>query len=228
MGFTFQMLQFQEERLCGAAGSLRSLDRLIDETIEYTRERKAFGKSPARQPGRALPPRRTAHRGRGAARADLPRRRALRLGQGRDASSRRWPSSSAAACRARSPIPACSTGAAWASPGTTRSRAFRDSRLISIGGGADEIMLGIICKLEGTLPGKSDVNDDALDLPAFEPSPRDVDGAVLHLTLNRPETRNAMSLRMVTNCGGARRGRSGRAPPRRRAARRGRPLLRRR
>ena len=32
------------------------------------------------------------------------------------------------------------------------SQAWRDSRLISIGGGADEVMLGIICKLEGTLP----------------------------------------------------------------------------
>ena len=45
LGFTFQMLQFQEERLYGAAGSLLSLDRLIDQTIEYTRQRKAFGKS---------------------------------------------------------------------------------------------------------------------------------------------------------------------------------------
>ena len=34
------------------------------------------------------------------------------------------------------------------------SRAFRDTRLMSIGGGADEIMLGIICKLMGILPGK--------------------------------------------------------------------------
>ena len=32
------------------------------------------------------------------------------------------------------------------------ARAFRDGRLVSIGGGADEIMLGIIAKLEGTLP----------------------------------------------------------------------------
>jgi citronellyl-CoA dehydrogenase len=32
------------------------------------------------------------------------------------------------------------------------SRAWRDGRLVSIGGGADEIMLGIIAKLEGTLP----------------------------------------------------------------------------
>jgi citronellyl-CoA dehydrogenase len=34
------------------------------------------------------------------------------------------------------------------------SQSYRDGRLISIGGGADEIMLGIICKFEGTLPGK--------------------------------------------------------------------------
>ena len=35
---------------------------------------------------------------------------------------------------------------------TRVNRAYRDVRLASIGGGADEIMLGIICKLEGTLP----------------------------------------------------------------------------
>lgn len=32
------------------------------------------------------------------------------------------------------------------------SRLFRDMRLVSIGGGADEVMLGIICKLMGILP----------------------------------------------------------------------------
>ncbi len=36
------------------------------------------------------------------------------------------------------------------------------------------------------------------DLPAFEAVAARVDRAVLHLTLNRPEARNAMSLRMVT------------------------------
>jgi citronellyl-CoA dehydrogenase len=35
---------------------------------------------------------------------------------------------------------------------TLVSRAYRDSRLASIGGGADEVMLQIICKLMGTLP----------------------------------------------------------------------------
>lgn len=37
---------------------------------------------------------------------------------------------------------------------TRINRMFRDVRLISIGGGADEIMLGIIAKLEGNLPSK--------------------------------------------------------------------------
>ncbi len=38
----------------------------------------------------------------------------------------------------------------------------------------------------------------ALELPVFDTLAARVDGAVLHLTLNRPEARNAMSLRMVT------------------------------
>jgi citronellyl-CoA dehydrogenase len=40
-------------------------------------------------------------------------------------------------------------GFTWDNP---ISQAYRDGRLVSIGGGADEVMLGIICKLEGTLP----------------------------------------------------------------------------
>ncbi len=34
------------------------------------------------------------------------------------------------------------------------ARAYRDTRLTSIGGGADEVMLSIICKQMGILPGK--------------------------------------------------------------------------
>ena len=44
MGFTYQMQQFQEERLWAGAGSLNTCERLINATIEYTRERKVFGK----------------------------------------------------------------------------------------------------------------------------------------------------------------------------------------
>src|SRR5256712_2664368 len=44
-GFTYQMLQFQEERLWAAAKALKSGERLIEQTVEYARNRQAFGKS---------------------------------------------------------------------------------------------------------------------------------------------------------------------------------------
>ena len=44
-GFTYQMVQFQEERLWAAAACLKAHEFIIAETIEYTRNRKAFGKS---------------------------------------------------------------------------------------------------------------------------------------------------------------------------------------
>ena len=34
-GFTYQMLQFQEERMFCAAGALRPMERIIDQTVEY-------------------------------------------------------------------------------------------------------------------------------------------------------------------------------------------------
>src|SRR6266581_6897030 len=44
MGFIYQMQQFQEERLWGAISAVVGMERLIDETVDYTRERKVFGK----------------------------------------------------------------------------------------------------------------------------------------------------------------------------------------
>jgi citronellyl-CoA dehydrogenase len=40
-------------------------------------------------------------------------------------------------------------GFTWENP---VSRLYRDGRLASIGGGADEVMLSILCKTMGTLP----------------------------------------------------------------------------
>lgn len=44
MGFVYQMLQFQLERLYGTAVSLVPMDRIIQQTIDYTKERKVYGK----------------------------------------------------------------------------------------------------------------------------------------------------------------------------------------
>lgn len=44
LGFMYQMLQFQDERLGGALGMLKGVDKAISETINYTRQRHTFGK----------------------------------------------------------------------------------------------------------------------------------------------------------------------------------------
>ncbi len=44
-GFVYQMMQFQEERLFLSASILKAIDRVLDDTIDYTRGRKAFGQS---------------------------------------------------------------------------------------------------------------------------------------------------------------------------------------
>ena len=154
MGFTFQMLQFQEERLWGAAGSLRSLDRMIDQTIDYTRQRQAFGKS--------ILDNQVVHYRLAELRTEVEALRALTYRavedyvSGKDAT--RLASMAKLKCGrlTREVADAClqywgGMGYTWDNP---ISQAYRDGRLISIGGGADEVMLGIICKFEGTLPGK--------------------------------------------------------------------------
>ena len=155
MGFTMQMMQFQEERLYAAASSLKGLDRMIDLTIEYTGERKAFGKS--------LLDNQVVHFRLGELRTEVEALRALTWSAveqyvaGRDVT--RLASMAKLKCGrlVREVSDAClqywgGMGFTWDNP---ISRAYRDTRLVSIGGGADEVMLGIICKLEGTLPGTS-------------------------------------------------------------------------
>ena len=46
MGFTYQMLQFQEERLWAAANAIQGAARTASRmTADYTRERKMFGQT---------------------------------------------------------------------------------------------------------------------------------------------------------------------------------------
>ena len=152
MGFTFQMLQFQEERLWGAASSLRSLDKLIDATIEYTRERKAFGKS--------ILDNQVVHFRLAELRTEVAALRALTYQAvesyvgGKDVTKLASMAKLKCGRLSREVTDACLQY--WGGMGYTAenlvARAYRDSRLVSIGGGADEVMLGILCKLEGTLP----------------------------------------------------------------------------
>ncbi|APH74745.1 acyl-CoA dehydrogenase family protein [Aquibium oceanicum] len=153
MGFTYQMLQFQEERLYLTASSIKAFDRLIDLTIEYTSERNAFGKS--------ILDNQVVHFRLAELRTEVEALRALAWSAveqyvaGSDVTKLASMAKLKTGRLAREISDACLQY--WGGMGFTAdnpiSRAYRDTRLVSIGGGADEIMLGIICKLEGTLPG---------------------------------------------------------------------------
>ncbi len=155
MGFTMQMLQFQEERLWAAANSLKALDRLIDLTIEYTGVRNVFDKP--------ILDNQVVHFRLAELRTEVEALRALTWSaveqyvSGKDVT--RLASMAKLKCGRLNREVADSCLQYWGGMGFTWdnpvSRAFRDGRLASIGGGADEVMLGIICKLEGTLPGTS-------------------------------------------------------------------------
>jgi citronellyl-CoA dehydrogenase len=157
MGFIMQMQQFQEERMFGAASSITGLDRLIQQTIEYTRQRQTFG-----QP---ILSNQVVHFRMGELQTEVEALRAL-VYQTCEMYIRNKDDMEvlklASMCKlkagrlAREVTDSClqywgGMGYMWESP---VARALRDTRLLSIGGGADEIMLGIICKMMGTLPSK--------------------------------------------------------------------------
>ncbi|VFT05136.1 putative citronellyl-CoA dehydrogenase involved in catabolism of citronellol [Pseudomonas aeruginosa] len=146
-----QMLQFQEERLFGAANMIKGLEHCIDVTIEYCKERRTFG-----QP---LIDNQVIHFRMAEMMTEVEALRALVYQatelyvKGRDVTRLASMAKLKAGRLGREVSDAClqywgGMGFMWDNP---VSRAYRDTRLVSIGGGADEIMLGIICKLMGIL-----------------------------------------------------------------------------
>ncbi|NXS29448.1 IVD dehydrogenase, partial [Pomatostomus ruficeps] len=153
-GFTYQMLQFQEERLWGVATTLTPLETVIQETIEYTRQRKVFGQPVLHN--------QTVHfrLAELATEVELLRsllRRAVALYvEGNDVTKFASMAKLKAGRLTREVTDSCLQF--WGGMGFTSevlvSRFYRDLRLVSIGGGTDETMLSIICKYMEILPGK--------------------------------------------------------------------------
>jgi citronellyl-CoA dehydrogenase len=154
MGFMMQMVQFQEERLFGAVSSLRGMERVIDATIAYCKERQTFGQ--------ALIDNQVIHFRFAELRTEVEALRSLCYRAiedyvgGADVTLLASMAKLKAGRLVREVSDSClqywgGMGFMWDNPA---SRAYRDTRLMSIGGGADEIMLGIICKLMNILPGK--------------------------------------------------------------------------
>jgi citronellyl-CoA dehydrogenase len=159
MGFMMQMVQFQEERLFGAASSLRGMDKLIDATIAYCKERHTFG-SP-------IIDNQVVHFRMAELRTEVELLRSLVYRAvedyvgGADVTMLASMAKLKAGRLAREISDAClqywgGMGFMW---DNVASRAYRDTRLLSIGGGADEIMLGIISKLMNILPSKKKKKD---------------------------------------------------------------------
>ena len=154
LGFTYQMEQFQEERLWAAANAVTGLENVIRATIAYTRDRKAFG-----QP---ILHNQVVHFRLAELLTEVEALRSLTwrategLVAGEDVTRLASMAKLKAGRLSREVTDACmqywgGQGYMWESP---VARAFRDCRLLSIGGGADEIMQGIIAKYEGMLPSR--------------------------------------------------------------------------
>lgn len=153
-GFVYQMEQFQEERLWGAANALVGMEEVVRATIDYTRDRQAFGRS--------ILDNQVVHFRLAELQTEVEALRALVYRatdlylEGQDVTRLASMAKLKAGRLSREVCDSCiqywgGQGYMWES---RVSRALRDTRLLSIGGGADEIMLGIIAKYEGTLPGK--------------------------------------------------------------------------
>ena len=152
-GFVYQMLQFQEERLWAAASCIESLSRNLEETIAYTRERRIFGQS--------VLDHQVVHYRLAELKTEIEALRALTWRaaelhlEGKDVTDLASMAKLKAGRLLREVPDTClqywgGMGYTWDNP---LSRAYRDGRLASIGAGADEVMLGIICKSMGILPG---------------------------------------------------------------------------
>ncbi|MBL8570570.1 MAG: acyl-CoA dehydrogenase family protein [Phreatobacter sp.] len=154
-GFTYQMMQFQEERLWGAAAKLKPAERIIDQTIEYTSGRKAFGRS--------ILDNQVVHFRLAELKTEVELLRSLvyraaeQLVAGEDMTTLASMAKLKAGRLGREVGDSCMQY--WGGMGymneTPVTRYYRDSRLTSIAGGADEVMLSIISKAMGTLPGMS-------------------------------------------------------------------------
>ncbi len=151
MGFIYQMQQFQEERLWAGAGWKKS-KYIIQETIDYLREREAFGKPLLNNQYiyYKLAELQTEVEAVGA----LFHKAVELYVRGEDVLQLASMVKLKGARVAREVADWCVQF--WGGMGyleeTRVNRFWRDTRLGSIGGGADEVMMGIIAKTMGIFP----------------------------------------------------------------------------
>ena len=154
LGFMLQMKQFQRERLAGSLMSTAGMEKIIRLTIAYCRERHTFG--------RPLIDNQVIHFRLCELLTEVEALRQLNyhcvrlIVAGEDVTKEVSMAKLKAGRLAREVADSCLQfhGGMGYVEEYPMARYFRDARLLSIGGGADEIMLGIIAKYENILPGR--------------------------------------------------------------------------
>ena len=148
-GFIYQMQQFQEERLWAAASCIQSLNNCIQWTVDYAQDRQLFGATLADQQWVQF---KLAEM-----KTEVESLRALTYQAcehyvaGEDVTE--WATMAKLKAGRLNRLVPDTCLQFWGGMGYTWenkvSRMFRDGRLASIGGGADEVMLGILAKTMG-------------------------------------------------------------------------------
>lgn len=154
MGFILQMLQFQKERLVAGVLACEAAEKIVRMTIDYCRERKTFGLP--------LIDNQWIHFHLCELLTEIECLRQLNfhcareLLKGSDVTREVSMAKLKAGRLVRQVADTCLQyhGGMGYMEEYPMARYFRDARLLSIGGGADEVMLGIIAKYEGILPGR--------------------------------------------------------------------------
>lgn len=156
-GFTYQMLQFVDERVCASVVAVHQMQRLIDETIEFCRNRETFGKP--------LISNQVIHFRLAELKSEVELLKSLNhriadmiiagenLDHGANSAMLAAISKLKAGRLIREVADSCLQyyGGMGYSSDMLVERFYRDARVMSIAGGADEIMIGIVAKFMGTL-----------------------------------------------------------------------------
>lgn len=148
-GFQLQMQQFQKERLVGTGLALGGMDRCIRMTVQYCKERKTFGKP--------IIENQTVHFRLAELRTEIECLRQMahyctnQIIAGQDCTREVSMAKLKAGRLCREVADACIQfhGGMGYAEEYPMARYYRDARLLSIGAGADEIMLTILARLEG-------------------------------------------------------------------------------
>tara|TARA_R110001583_G_scaffold173370_1_gene327400 strand:+ start:1276 stop:2463 length:1188 start_codon:yes stop_codon:yes gene_type:complete len=145
-GFAMQMMQFQEERMYAAAAAIKGMERIIQDTIQWCRERQTFGQPVLNN--------QVVHFKLAELQTEVECLRALTWKachqhvNGEDATNLASMAKLKSGRLWREVTDGClqywgGMGFMW---DNVVARAYRDTRILSIAGGSDEMMLGIIAK----------------------------------------------------------------------------------